>query len=305
MKSSPATAPARCDTIEVGNVRLAVYERPGADRPLLFLHATGFHAQCWNEVISRLHSHRTIAFDARGHGRSSKPAPPYHWRDFGRDAAELTRVLGLKGAIAIGHSMGGHSAALASTLNPEGFRALVLIEPVILPSDWYKGPAPELSIVRKRRNHWASWDDMYQRFKDRRPFDRWNRKVLLDYCEHGVAPSPNGHGYVLACPPAVEASIYSQCSDPDSNIYDELPKIQLPVTVVRAARFTTHIEDFSSSPTAPDIAKHFPNAKDIHFPDHSHFLPMEAPDLVADLVRDLVKATATQGPPASGLPSSQ
>ncbi len=286
---APRAQRSRCEIVAIGDVRLAVYERPGADPPILFLHATGFHAQCWNEVIGRLDSHRTIAFDARGHGRSSKPEPPYKWRDFGRDAAALTRGLGLKGAIAVGHSMGAHSAALAAALEPAAFRSLLLIEPVIFPRDHYKGPSAELGMVRKRRNHWASWDDMYQRFKDRRPFDRWNRKVLLDYCEHALAPAPDGNGLVLACPPAVEASIYSHASDPDSNIYADLARIQIPVTVVRAARFTDFREDFSSSPTGPDVATHFPNARDLHFPDHSHFLPMEAPDLVADLVKQAIK----------------
>jgi pimeloyl-ACP methyl ester carboxylesterase len=248
------------------------------------MHATGFHSHCWDEVITRLPGRRCIAFDARGHGRSSKPDPPYHWRDFGRDAAALARTLGLRGAVAVGHSMGGHSAVVAAATEPEVFSELVLIDPVIFPEDWYKGAAAELEMVVNRRNRWLSWDDMYRRFKDRKPFDRWNRKVLLDYCEYALIPSNGGRGFVLACPPEVEASIYSHGTEPDANIYPEIPRVRIPVQVIRTSRFTWEPGDFLSSPTAPDVVSKFANAVDRRFPDHSHFLPMEAPDLAADLI---------------------
>jgi len=43
--------------------------------------------------------------------------------------------------------------------------------------------------------------------------------------------------------------------------------------------------DFSASPTAPDLAAQFPNAIDVQLAQYSHFIPMEAPELVADYVR--------------------
>jgi pimeloyl-ACP methyl ester carboxylesterase len=261
-----------------------VRERPGSEPAVLFLHATGFHSRCWDEVISRMPGRRAIAYDARGHGRSSKPAPPYHWRDFGRDAAALARALKLRGAVAVGHSMGGHAAALAAKLEPEAFSELVLIDPVIWPESWYTGVSPELEMVANRRNRWAHWEDMFRRFKDKKPFDRWNRKVLLDYCQFGVVPNEGGRGFVLACPPEVEASIYSHGMAPDANIYPEISRIRIPVQVIRTSRFVAQPGDFLASPTAPDVASKFPNAVDRRYPDHTHFLPMEAPDLVADLV---------------------
>ena len=258
--------------------------RPGAEPAVLFLHATGFHSWCWDEVIARLPGRRCIAYDARGHGLSSKPPPAYHWRDFGRDAAALARELKLRGAVAVGHSMGGHAAALAAKLEPEAFSELVLIDPVIFPESWYRGPVPELEMVANRRNRWTHWEDMFRRFKDRKPFESWNRKVLLDYCEHALVPYDGGNGFVLACPPEVEASIYSNGTALDANIYAEISRVRIPVQVIRTSRFVVERFDFLSSPTAPDVASKFPNAVDRRYPDHSHFLPMEAPDLAADLI---------------------
>jgi hypothetical protein len=45
--------------------------------------------------------------------------------------------------------------------------------------------------------------------------------------------------------------------------------------------------DFSSSPTAPDLWKSFPNARDMHWADVSHFIPMEVPDRLAELIGQL------------------
>ena len=89
---------------------------------------------------------RCIAFDARGHGRSSKPSPPYAWRDFGADAAALAESLQLEGAVGVGHSLGGHAITLAAALCPGAFAGLVLLDPVIRPKDRYTGPWTEAPL---------------------------------------------------------------------------------------------------------------------------------------------------------------
>src|SRR4051794_4908927 len=102
--------------LPVRGLDVAVWDWPGAGPPLLFAHATGFHGRCWDQVIRRLPGRRAIALDFRGHGRSSKPEPPYPWREFGEDLAEVARQLDLRDAVGVGHSMGGHSIVLAAAL---------------------------------------------------------------------------------------------------------------------------------------------------------------------------------------------
>ena len=58
---------------------------------------------------------------------------------------------------------------------------------------------------------------MFERFHKRPPFDLWQPQVLRDYCEYGLLP--DGDGFVLACPPEIEASIYQHSNAPDSNLY--------------------------------------------------------------------------------------
>jgi pimeloyl-ACP methyl ester carboxylesterase len=271
-------------TIAVNGVELALYEWPGQDPPVLLCHATGFHARCWDQIIAHLPGRHCYAMDTRGHGLSSKPAPPYAWRNFGDDAAALAEALGLSGAIGVGHSMGGHAVTLAAALRPESFSSLLLIDPVIRPRDSYVGPWREAHFVSKRRNRWASAQEMFDRFQDRPPFANWDRAVLRDYCDYGLLP--DGDGFVLACPPAIEASIYENSPAPASNIYPEIETIRIPVRVVRAGKVSDPGDIMGRSPTAPNLASSFQHGTDLCLAEYSHFIPMEAPALTAKLIAE-------------------
>jgi pimeloyl-ACP methyl ester carboxylesterase len=270
--------------LSVNGNSIAVWERPGSEPAILFLHAAGFHSHCWNEVIARVPARRCICLDMRGHGRSSKPAPPYKWRDFGLDAADVASVLGLHRATGVGHSLGGHALALAAAINPGAFAEVILFDPAIFSDSAYTGLGPVLPAIARRRNRWQNWTDLFYQIKDRKPFDRWDRKVLLDYCEYGLDDSAIDDKYALACPPSVEASIYQNSTDHEANISSEIKTVRAQVTVVRSGSSSTQTGDFSASWTVSDLASRFPNAKDLYFSDYSHFLPMEAPWLAADLI---------------------
>lgn len=279
---------------DVNGVRLAAWERPGTGPPILFLHATGFHARCWDQVIARIPGRRAIALDMRGHGLSSKPKPPYEWHTFGEDVAALAGELNLQGGIGVGHSMGGHALVLAAVLAPRAFSELTLVDPVILQRAAYMGQRWQTHFVRKRKNHWHSPHEMFERFKDRPPFRDWDQAVLHDYVEHGLVRAPDGHGYVLACPPEIEGSIYEASGLDDANLYGRLETIDVPVTVIRSSSSLAMLPaiDMAASPTAPDLASCFRQGRDLQVP-HSHFIPMEAPGLVADLVSGLPGAAAS------------
>lgn len=267
----------------VNGVRLAVFERPGDGPPILFVHATGFHARCWNQVVARIPERRCIAVDMRGHGLSSKPDPPYFWSSFGEDVAALACQLDLQGVTGAGHSMGGHSLVVAAALAPGIFSDLLLIDPVILPRIAYMNRRWTEHFARKRRNGWSAPDEMFDRFKDRLPFRDWDAAVLRDYCDYGLVP--DGDGYVLACPPEIEGSIYEASGLNDANLYEQFGLIDIPVTVMRSAP-PLKMEpamDMAASPTAPDLASHFPRGRDMTTA-HSHFIPMEDPALIAELL---------------------
>jgi lipase len=267
-------------TISANGLELAVWDWPGAGPPLVFAHATGFHGRCWDHIIRMFPGRHAIAIDCRGHGRSSKPDPPYHWRTFGHDLAAVAEHLNLRDALGIGHSMGGHTVIQAAALRPQTFSALMLLDPTIFRPEEYGTVPPDASFTLRRRDRWSSADEMFERFHDRLPFSRWLPDILRDYCEFGLLA--NGQGFVLACPPAIEASIYALSKARESNIYPEIATIDQPVVVIRAGTpRTPGVFDLSGSPTPATLAPTFAHGRDIVLPDSSHYIPMENPDRVA------------------------
>lgn len=285
--------------LSVGGMRLCLHEWPAAagrvKATVLLLHATGFHGRCWDRIAAGLSDYRVLAWDMRGHGGSEKTGP-YSWGAFQRDLEHLLDLLGLEQVIGVGHSFGGWCVTMAAATRPAAFQRLCLLDPVILPPELYlknrqhEISTPDHQAVSKRRNEWRSWQEMYERFKNRKPFNRWLPDILADYCRHGLMANPNGEGYVLACPPEIEASIYAGKLDTD--IHEHISNIQIPATVLRAPAQDTdqQITDFSGSPTWPGLADAFPDCQDVFLPERTHFIPMEAPDLVISHILDAKQA---------------
>jgi pimeloyl-ACP methyl ester carboxylesterase len=277
--------------IAVNDVELCLFEWPGEGPPIVLVHATGFHARCWDQVVAHLPGRHVYAVDMRGHGRSSKPEPPYPWSLFGDDLAALAGALALRGATGVGHSMGGHSVVLAAANTPAAFANLLLVDPVITSKAAYATARPNSDghFSSRRRNEWASAGEMFERFKDRAPFNGWEPAVLRDYCEYGLVPAADGNGFVLACPPAIEAAIYAGASGTDA--YPAIESLQIPVRVLRARQRPegggASPADMGGSPTVPDLATHFRRAEDVFLPEYSHFIPMEAPAFVAGQILEI------------------
>lgn len=264
-----------------------------AQEVVLLVHATGFHARCWDSAIRMLGAKfRVIAIELRGHGRTEKQ-PPYDWWTFGRDLTQFVRDLDVSNAIGVGHSMGGHCLVQACAAHPEFFKGLVLVDPVIANPAHYPAidsaaqwDSVESHPVSRRRNEWESPEQMFKNFRHRHPFSIWKEECLLDYCKWGLERNQEGT-YSLACPPRVEASVYvgSRSSDV-SGLCAQIPH---PVVVMRAqSRDPTSTKlDFSKSPTWPALYQQFNRGEDRFLPELSHFIPMENPQLVAQEVRRL------------------
>jgi pimeloyl-ACP methyl ester carboxylesterase len=270
-------------------VDLQLYEWPGEGRAVFLAHATGFHARCWNQVVERLPGRHVFAIDMRGHGLSEKPEPPYPWHDFGLDVAAVAREIGLHDAVGVGHSKGGFAVTVAAAQLPGAFGALILLDPIIMATEVYdamSGDQPEHYAAR-RRNNWASPDEMFESFVKRPPFDSWDPAVLRDYCDYGLVPNPDGDGFVLACPPRIEAAVYGGGSGAGA-IYGDLARILAPVRVVRAReRQASGPMAMNSSPTNPELWKRFPRGEDVSLPDKSHLMAMEDPALIADMILEM------------------
>jgi lipase len=281
--------------VATNGIELAYFEWGSAHRgtgpTLLLVHATGFHARCWDPVVRLLGDRHVIAVDQRGHGRSQKTEIT-HWKVFGEDLAGLVEALDLRDVIGVGHSMGGHALCEAAARHRDRFRRLVLVDPVIASPDEYGSGGWSISSLAsqqhptvKRKRHFASPAAMIERFEDRVPYRVFHPDALRAYCTYGLLPAEDGNGFDLACPPEVEASIY-MTSRTNPGVHDSIRSLEIPVLILRAKLPPENRQamDFSSSPTWPGLVKELRQGREIHFADNTHFLPMEIPERIAELI---------------------
>ena len=266
----------------------------GEGPSLLLLHAPGFHARLWDQIVAALPAGtHVVAPDHRGHGRSYRPATLASWTATADVLLPLLDGLGGHPLVGCGHSMGAYILTRLASQRPAAFRHLVLIDPVIMDPASYEGeaakviPDPAGHPVARRRNVWTDAEEMRARFADRPPYANWDPRVLADYCTYGLLLAADGEGFELACPPALEASVYQNALR--TNPHEWLHYLSVPSTLIRAPTGERGGElDFSLSPTWTGLGLAIGAERDELWDEHSHFIPMEAPARVARLLADLL-----------------
>lgn len=116
--------------VSVDGTRL-YYDERGEGIPLLFIHGLGSSGRDWAEQARRFaESYRVLRLDLRGHGRSQRPAGPYHISQFARDVAVFLRKREAAPAHIVGLSMGGMIALELGASAPDLVRSLVVVNSV-------------------------------------------------------------------------------------------------------------------------------------------------------------------------------
>ena len=264
--------------------------RFGADGPpdLVFLHATGFNALTYRELLEPLGERfRVVALDQRGHGLSRLPAVAEAmpgWELYGRDMLAVFDALGAAPPVVLaGHSMGGAVSMMAAERRPDRIASLVLLDPVMPTAEWVAKllASPDLDArieglpiargARRRRAWFASKQEAIDAYRGRGAFASWVGRFLDDYVEDGFAPMPDGDGVTLTCTAAWEAATFASSRH---NGADLLARVQVPATILVG-------ENGSVSRTADDAGSRTSARRSIEtVPGTTHFLPMEQPDLV-------------------------
>jgi len=113
-------------TVRVGDIEM-YYEQHGSGEPLLLVMGLAADSTAWMfQVPDFAARYRTIVFDNRGVGRSSKPSGPYSIHQMADDAAGLLDALDVARAHVVGVSMGGMIAQELALRHPKRVRGLVL-----------------------------------------------------------------------------------------------------------------------------------------------------------------------------------
>ncbi|MDQ6817397.1 MAG: alpha/beta hydrolase [Actinomycetota bacterium] len=125
--------------IDHAGVQLSASEEGGAERPpVVLLHgltATRRYVVMGSRALERS-GHRVVAYDARGHGRSSpaRDRHAYTYEDLGADLVAVLDRLEIEQAVLAGASMGAHTILWLGLRAPERVAGMVVITPAYDPA---------------------------------------------------------------------------------------------------------------------------------------------------------------------------
>lgn len=221
----------------------------GGEGPLAVIsHANGFCASLYEPLARRLRTRfRVLAFDSRGHGRSSAPAPPepYEWDEFVDDwravaAALCDRVGESRVTLGVGHSFGGSCLLAAAAREPDRFVRTALLDPVLIPPPGERagafqgeGDHPMAVAARRRTAVFPSREVVRESWARRGVFGDWEPEILERYLQDGFRDRDDGR-VELCCPPAVEAAVFQL--GPKLDLFTELASLVTPTLWLYAGR---------------------------------------------------------------------
>lgn len=112
------------------------YSESGEGDAIVLLHGFPLSGALFEKVRDTLDdSHRVVAIDHRGFGKSPTPAVVNNVTTYAEDALAVMQQLGIETAVIGGMSMGGPVAFEMYRQKPEVFRGLVLIDSNAKPAD--------------------------------------------------------------------------------------------------------------------------------------------------------------------------
>jgi pimeloyl-ACP methyl ester carboxylesterase len=121
------------------NLYYELYGELGTSKPPLLLMPGAFMAtdsmKVWAEAFAR--ERAVIMFDRQGHGRTADTSREMSYPQFGDDAAELLRALGVERADVMGYSQGGGVALRLAIRHPSLVSKLVSMAATFRKDGWY------------------------------------------------------------------------------------------------------------------------------------------------------------------------
>ncbi len=266
----------------------------GGDGPLLHLaHANGFPPGSYVPLAQALAPYyHVVGLAARPLWPDSSPEAVTSWHPLAEDLVAALDELGWRGIIGVGHSLGGVCTMLAAVQRPDLFRAVVLIDPVILPPSvlWvlrlmrWAGLRDRQPLVRgalRRRRHYPSREACLAHYRRKPLFARWSDDSLWAYVRAGTRPRAEG-GVELVYPPEWEARIFATSP---TDVWRYVPRLRTPVLVIRGS----HSDTFRAQ-CQRRMARLLPQARFCVIAGAGHLVPMERPQETGAAIRQFLEA---------------
>lgn len=269
---------------DVGGAELPFLFYTGGPRQMLFTHATGFLPWLWHPIIENFVPEHSAWAPYICNYRSCNPHEGgLAWSVVAEDLATFCREQKIKNHLMVGHSMGATVSAIAVGRYGLVPRAMVLIEPIFLPEQFYEmTPSleahPLASKSMKRLNHWNSEEEAMSYLKSRSFFSSWDPEILYLYKQFGMEKMTQGD-MRLTCTPESEAAMFmgGWCCNP----WPLLEKISCPVLVIEGEKSTNiGLVDIQRAVSM------LPQGKYGSVADAGHLIPMERPAEIAGIIKE-------------------
>jgi len=260
-----------------------------------FSHATGLCAAVYSPLVQHLTGDlHVLGMDDRGHGQTTAAAETDHLKGWGIFTRDMERFFSSFGTpfVAMGRSRGAVSSLRLAYTRPDLVKALVLVDPTILPklSMGYIYFLKKTGLIRfipiasraaKRRAVWPDLPTIHSAYRKKSMFRNWDPAGLEGYLADGTRD--NGDGQIrLSCTPAWESRCFSVYPH---DLWRFIPRIQQPILIVYGGR-----SDTFQKRTAKQLKKAMPRASFNCFEKNGHFVPMEKPEAVAGAILDFIKS---------------
>ncbi|THD51594.1 MAG: alpha/beta hydrolase [Bradyrhizobium sp.] len=248
--AAPPAKPHTGDFIETADGVKLAYTDWGSGKPVVFIHAWALPSPMWDYQIGALSQAglRCIAYDRRGHGRSSKPGSGYDCDTLADDLSALLTQLDLRGVTLVSHSFGSCEIVRYLTRHGAGrIEKIVLIAPAALPfltrtPDNPNGiPAEALEFFR---SHVLQAD-----------FPKWLEEGRQGFFVADTSPSLQEWVKQLMLTTPLPVAIETSRRITSTDFRQELPGITVPTLIIHGDKDVSAPIDLTGRPTAALIPK--------------------------------------------------
>ena len=274
------------------NSRIPFIDFGGRGDELLFLHANGYPPDCYRPLLSRLaKTYHVTAMVQRPLWADSKPNEIDDWLPLTDDFLRFLDAHHTEPIACVGHSMGGIALLRAALREPERFKAIALLDPVLFPpyfiALWNVMRSlklgerfhPLVTGARQRRRQFDDLARLYNGYRRKSVFRYFDDEALHAYVE-GIACKTESGGYQLCYSAEWEIRIYLTGIWRDMDIWRGLPKLNMPTFIVRGAETDTFRER-----TGKLVQRKQPKVQVEALEKSTHLVALERPNEVSNLIQ--------------------
>jgi pimeloyl-ACP methyl ester carboxylesterase len=291
-----ARRPDRSRWVSSSGLHIATYEWGDADAPVILLAHGGFDFAGTFDLFAPMIAdagYRAVSWDARGHGNSER-ACMYSWAGDERDAVAVLDSCSSGAVVMLGHSKGGGLLLDLAHALPHRITHLVNLDGLPSKHNW-----PDMADHERTKmlhSEVEGWLDHRRRFtsSQRKPDTieglakrrrRMNPRLSLEWLEYlvTIGARHDDDGWRWKIDPAIHLGGFGPWR-PEWSM-QRLPGIGVPVLGILGLQ----AETMGWGTVAADVSPNLPPGAEFHsFDDIGHFVHIEEPRRVADLVLDFL-----------------